>query len=72
MHVENKYTDDEAEHIFVAVKGFIDKLARAAMRTATQRLRRSLGLFCDLSEYALEIGAWLLCADLVRHLNEAF
>jgi hypothetical protein len=27
MHVENKYTDDEAEHIFVAVKGFMKKLA---------------------------------------------
>jgi hypothetical protein len=28
MHVETKYTDDEAEHIFVAVKGFMKKLAR--------------------------------------------
>jgi len=27
MHVENKYTDDEAEHIWVAVKGFMRKLA---------------------------------------------
>jgi hypothetical protein len=27
MHVENKYTDDEAEHIFVAVKGFMKKLS---------------------------------------------
>ncbi len=27
MHVENKYTDDEAEHIFLAVKGFMKKLA---------------------------------------------
>jgi hypothetical protein len=27
MHVENKYTDDEAEHIFTAVKGFMKKLA---------------------------------------------
>jgi len=27
MHVENKYTDDEAEHIFVAIKGFMKKLA---------------------------------------------
>jgi hypothetical protein len=27
MHVENKYTDDEAEHIFIAVKGFMMKLA---------------------------------------------
>jgi hypothetical protein len=27
MHVENKYTDDEAEHIFVAVRGFMKKLA---------------------------------------------
>jgi hypothetical protein len=27
MHVERKYTDDEAEHIFVAVKGFMVKLA---------------------------------------------
>jgi hypothetical protein len=27
MHVENKYTDDEAEHIFVAVKGVMMKLA---------------------------------------------
>jgi hypothetical protein len=27
MHVENKYTDDEAEHIFIAVKGFMKKLA---------------------------------------------
>jgi hypothetical protein len=27
MHVENKYTNDEAEHIFVAVKGFMMKLA---------------------------------------------
>jgi len=27
MHVENKYTDDEAEHIFVAVRGFMAKLA---------------------------------------------
>jgi hypothetical protein len=27
MHVENKYTYDEAEHIFVAVKGFMRKLA---------------------------------------------
>jgi len=27
MHVENKYTDDEAEHIFVAVRGFMTKLA---------------------------------------------
>lgn len=27
MHVENKYTDDEAEHIFSAVKAFMKKLA---------------------------------------------
>jgi hypothetical protein len=27
MHVEKKYTKDEAEHIFVAVKGFMKKLA---------------------------------------------
>jgi hypothetical protein len=27
MHVEKKYTDDEAEHIFVAVKGFMKALA---------------------------------------------
>jgi hypothetical protein len=27
MHVENKYTNDEAEHIFVAVRGFMKKLA---------------------------------------------
>ena len=27
MHIEKKYTDDEAEHIFVAVKGFMKKLA---------------------------------------------
>jgi hypothetical protein len=27
MHVENKYTDDEAEHILVAVRGFMKKLA---------------------------------------------
>jgi hypothetical protein len=27
MHVENKYTDHEAQHIFVAVRGFMMKLA---------------------------------------------
>ena len=27
MHVEKKYTDDEAQHIFLAVKGFMNKLA---------------------------------------------
>jgi hypothetical protein len=27
MHIEKKYTDDEAEHIFAAVKGFMMKLA---------------------------------------------
>lgn len=27
MHVENKYTTDEAEHIFIAVKGFMKKMA---------------------------------------------
>lgn len=27
MHVENKYTADEAEHIFIAVRGFMKKLA---------------------------------------------
>jgi hypothetical protein len=27
MHVENKYTDDEAEDIFRAVRGFMKKLA---------------------------------------------
>jgi hypothetical protein len=27
MHVESKYTDEEAEHILVAVKGFMKKLA---------------------------------------------
>lgn len=27
MHVERKYTDDEAEHIFVAVRGFMSQLA---------------------------------------------
>lgn len=27
MHPAAKYTDDEAEHIFVAVKGFMMKLA---------------------------------------------
>jgi hypothetical protein len=27
MHVESKYTDDEAEHIFTAVKGFMKNLA---------------------------------------------
>jgi hypothetical protein len=27
MHVEKKYTDDEAEHIFIAVKGFMKTLA---------------------------------------------
>ena len=26
MHVENKYTDEEAEHIFFAVKGFMKRL----------------------------------------------
>jgi hypothetical protein len=27
MHVENKYTEDEAEHVYSAVKGFMMKLA---------------------------------------------
>jgi hypothetical protein len=27
MHVENKYTDDEAEHIYVAVRGFMKRLS---------------------------------------------
>jgi hypothetical protein len=27
MHVERKYTDDEAEHVFAAVRGFMMKLA---------------------------------------------
>ena len=27
MHIEHKYTNDDAEHIFVAVKGFMKKLA---------------------------------------------
>ena len=27
MHVENKYTEDEAQHIFYAVRGFMKKLA---------------------------------------------
>jgi hypothetical protein len=27
MHVENKYVDDESEHIFVAVRGFLRKLS---------------------------------------------
>jgi HEPN domain-containing protein len=27
MHVEKKYTEDEAEHVFSAVKGFMQKLA---------------------------------------------
>lgn len=27
MHVENKYTADEAEHILMAVHGFMKKLA---------------------------------------------
>jgi hypothetical protein len=27
MHIENKYTDDEGAHIFLAVKGFMTKLA---------------------------------------------
>ena len=27
MHVEKKYTEDEAEHIFLAVKGFMRHLA---------------------------------------------
>ncbi len=27
MHVENKYTGEEAEHIFVSVRGFMKKLA---------------------------------------------
>ena len=27
MHVENKYTDEEAEHIFAAVRGFMRKLS---------------------------------------------
>jgi hypothetical protein len=27
MHPANKYTDEEAEHVFVAVKGFIVRLA---------------------------------------------
>jgi hypothetical protein len=27
MHIENKYTDEEAEHIFIAVKGFMKNLA---------------------------------------------
>lgn len=27
MHVENKYTEDEAEHIFIAMRGFMTKLA---------------------------------------------
>jgi len=27
MHVENKYNEEEAEHIFVAVRGFMKKLA---------------------------------------------
>ena len=27
MHVENKYTDDEVEHVFAAVRGFMTTLA---------------------------------------------
>jgi hypothetical protein len=27
MHIENKYTPEEAEHIFAAVRGFMRKLA---------------------------------------------
>jgi len=27
MHVANKYTDDEAKHVFVAVEGFMKKLS---------------------------------------------
>jgi hypothetical protein len=27
MHVETKFTDDEAEHILIAVKGFMKRLA---------------------------------------------
>jgi len=27
MHVENKYLPEEAEHIFIAVRGFVKKLA---------------------------------------------
>jgi hypothetical protein len=27
MHIDNKYTDDEAEHVFAAAKGFMKKLA---------------------------------------------
>jgi hypothetical protein len=26
MHVENKYTEDEAEHIFLAVRGLMRKI----------------------------------------------
>lgn len=26
MHVENKYTQDEAEHIFIAIRGFMKNI----------------------------------------------
>jgi hypothetical protein len=37
MHVQNKYVDDEAEHIFIAVKGFVRKLASRCDETGTPR-----------------------------------
>jgi hypothetical protein len=38
MHVETKYTDDEAEHIFIAVRGFMKKVyARMDERGKTKR-----------------------------------
>lgn len=35
MHVENKYMEDEAEHIFVAVRGFMNKLASRCDETGS-------------------------------------
>jgi hypothetical protein len=37
MHVEKKYTDEEAEHIFVAVRGFMKKLAARMDETGDPR-----------------------------------
>lgn len=37
MHIENKYTQEEAEHIFAAVRGFMKKLASRCDEAGTPR-----------------------------------
>ena len=55
MHVESKYTDDQAKHILIAVKGFMEKLAS---RTDENGEAECLGIMSSVTRRTCSGQKW--------------